>query len=62
MGAMNQMNKFIPSLANLCALPLKKDRDWVWNEEHDKTFKKIKEAIKSITGPKHFEKKLPLRI
>ena len=64
-GAINQMNNFILNLANLCA-PLRpllrKERDWVWNEEHEKTFNEIREAMKTITELKHFKKKLPLRI
>ena len=67
LGAINQMNTFIPNLANLCAplRPLlKKDREWIWEEEHEKTFNKIKEAIKTKTGLERLEEKrnLPLRI
>ena len=50
MGAINQMNKFIPNLANLCAplRPLlKHDGESVWKREHEQAFGEIKEAIKN---------------
>ena len=37
-------------------------RKRVWNEEHEKTFNQIKEAIKTITELKHFKRNLPQRI
>ena len=65
MGAINQMNQFIPNLANLCAplrpLP-KKDNELNWQEKDEKAFKEIKQAIKDITELKHFKRNLPLRI
>ena len=43
MGAINQMNRFIPNLAKLCA-PLRpllsKDTKWDWKTEHDQAFDK----------------------
>ena len=50
MCAINQMNKFIPNQANLSAALgplLKKNRNWISEEEHEKTFNKIKEAKKT---------------
>ena len=65
MGAINQMNKFIPNLANLCA-PLRplseRDQGWNWKNEHEKAFKNIKETIKKMTHLKHFKRNLELRI
>ena len=41
LGAVNQFNKFIPSLASI-SFPfrsnLKKDAEWEWNENHEKAF------------------------
>ena len=65
MGAINQMNRFIPNLANLCAQLrplLKKDNERNWQEKDEKAFKEIKQAIKDITEIKHFKRNLPLRI
>ena len=52
MGALNQMNKFIPKLARLCARlqPLFcKTNEWKWTDEHEKTFQRIKKEIQTIT-------------
>ena len=43
--AINQMNQFFPNLANLCAPlrpPLKKDKEWNWQEKDEKAFDEIK--------------------
>ena len=59
------MNNFIPNLANLCTplRPLlKRDQDWIWEADHEKTFFKIKQATKEIVEVKHFKSNLPLRI
>ena len=65
MGAVNQLNKFIPNLAALCA-PLRpllrKDSVWTWTEEHEVAFEKLKEAIQTITEIQYFQRGLPLRI
>ena len=65
MGALNQMNRFIPNLAKICA-PLRpllsKTNEWKWGEEQEKVFQLIKEEIKHITEMKHFERNQPLRI
>ena len=48
MGAINQLNRFIPNLAQLCAplRPLlKKDQTWKWNQEHETTFHPNKRSI-----------------
>ena len=65
MGAINQMNKFVPNLANLCAplRPLlKRDQEWNWRDEHEIAFKTIKEAFKKMTEPKHFKRNQELRL
>ena len=59
------MNRFIPSLAHLCALLrplLRKDAEWQWRTEHENACSKIKEAIKEITAIKHFQRDAPTRI
>ena len=65
MGAMNQMNRSIPNLANLCApiQPLlKMDNAWNWQENDKKTFNKIKQAMKDTSEIKQFKRNPPLRI
>ena len=58
LGAVNQFNKFIPNLAQLC-FPfrnlLKKDNEWNWNEEQEKAFKQVNEEIKKATMLNHFK-------
>ena len=66
MGALNQMNRFIPTnLARLCA-PLRpllsKENEWDWGDEQEKAFQEIKRAIQQVTKIKHFQKNQPLRI
>ena len=49
LGAVNQFNKFIPNLAQLCfPFPnlLKKDNEWNWSEQQQKAFKQVNEEIK----------------
>ena len=65
MVAINQMNRFIPNLAQLCATfrpLLSKDTTWEWKAEHDTEFDKIKSAIQGITELHHFKRDKPLRI
>ena len=53
MGALNQMNRFIPNLAKLCAplrLLLRKENKWKWGDEQEKAFQQFKKEIKQITG------------
>ena len=62
MGAINQVNKLITNLANLCAplrALLKHDGKWIWKKEHEQAIGEIKEAIKKINGLKHFKRNLP---
>ena len=64
-GRNYSVKKFIPNLAKICAPlrpSLKHDKDWKWEDEHEKTFEKIKEAIKQLTELKHFKRDLPVRI
>ena len=59
LGAVNQMNKFIPELASLCSAfrdILKKDADWKWTEKHEKAFKGVNEKVKKITELTHFKR------
>ena len=65
MGAIYQINRFIPNLADLCAplRPLlKKENEWTWGDENEEAFPKIKQAIKETTEIKHFKRDSPLRI
>ena len=52
-------------MVNLCAplRPLlKRDKEWIWEADHEKAFIKIKQAMKDIVELKYFKTKLPLRI
>ena len=65
LGAVNQMNKFIPELASLCFAfrdILKKYADWKWTETHEKAFKEVNEKVKKITELKHFKRQNKFRI
>ena len=60
MGPLNQMNRFIPNLANLCALLrtlLKKENELTWGEEIEEPFKKITQAKKD-NRDQTFQKRL----
>ena len=65
LGAVNQLNKFIPDLAKIC-FPfrslLKKDNEWNWTQEHEEAFKRVNCEIKKITKINHFKRDRPLRI
>ena len=65
LGAVNQLTKFIPGLAQITH-PfrdiLKKNEKWVWKEHHDKAFEKVQENLKNIVKLAHFDKKNKLRI
>ena len=65
MGAVNQFNKFIPSLASI-SFPfrsiLKKDAEWEWNEDHEKAFVQINKEIKSVVELSHFKRNQEIRI
>ena len=57
LGAVNQLNRFIPNLAQLCfkLRPLlKQDKSWNWNETHDKAFEEITKQVKRVTEVGHF--------
>ena len=65
LGAVNQLNRFIPNLAQLCheLRPLlKKDQPWNWGEKHDKAFKQINEKVKEVAEVGHFKRSSPIRI
>ena len=52
MVALNQMNRFIPNLAKLCAplRPLRsKTNEWKWTDEHEKTYQTKKNEIQNFT-------------
>ena len=66
MGAINQMNRFIPNLAKSCASlrpPLSKGTEWRWKSEHEIAFQEIKKEIhwQKITEIKHFKKNQSVR-
>ena len=65
LGAVNQLNRFIPNLAQLCheLRPLlKKDQPWNWEEKHDKAIQKINEKVKQVAEVGHFKRSCPIRI
>ena len=65
LGTVDQFNKFIPNLAQLC-FPfrnlLKKDIEWNWCEEQEKAFQLVNEEIKKATVLNYFKRQCPLRI
>ena len=65
LGAVNQLNRFIPNLAQLCheLRPLlKKYQPWKWEEKHDKAIQKLNEKVKQVTEVGHFKRSCPIRI
>ena len=59
LGAVNQMNKFVPDLAGICypfRSILKKDAVWVWNKEHEEAFLKVNQEIRRIAELTHFKR------
>ena len=65
LGAVNQLNRFIPNLAQLCfkLRPLlKQDKQWSWNETHDKAFEEINKQVKRVAEVGHFKKSRKIRI
>ena len=65
LGAVNQLNRFIPNLAQLCheLRPLlKKDQPWNWGEKHDKAIQVINEKVKQVAEVGHFKRSSPIRI
>ena len=65
MGALNQMNRFIPNLTKIRA-PLRpllsKINEWKWGKEQEQAFQTIRKEIKHTTEIEHFRKNQPLRI
>ena len=62
---MNQLNRFIPNLAQFCheLRPLlKKDQPWNWEEKHDKAIQTISEKVKQIVEVGHFKRICFIRI
>ena len=65
LGAVNQLNNFIPELATLCApfrSILKRDAEWKWEKEHEEAFKKVSQEVKNVTELTHFKRDRPLRV
>ena len=62
LGAVNQFNKFILNIAQLC-FPFrnlsKKNNEWNWGEEQEKAFKTVNEEIKKATMLKYFKRQGP---
>ena len=62
---MNKFNNFIPNLASI-SFPfrtiLKKDAEWIWNDEHEKAFVKINDEIKRVVELSHFKRNQEIRI
>ena len=65
LGAVNQFNKFIPNLAAV-SFPfrkiLKKDADWIWNQDHEHAFLKINDEVKKVVELSHFKRNKEIRI
>ena len=65
LGAVNQMNRFIPNLAQLCfkLRPLlKKDKPWNWDESHEEAFKEINKQVQKVVEVGHFKRSENIRI
>ena len=65
LGAVNQLNKFVPDFVNICApfrSILKKEAEWKWTRKHEKAFLKVNQEVKRITELTHFKKDKKLRI
>ena len=61
MGAVNQMKRFIPNLAQLCfkLRPLlKKDKPWNWDENHEEDFKEINKQVQKVVECSDTSRKL----
>ena len=59
MGAVNQLYRFIPILAELCAPVrplLSNEMTWEWTEEEEKPFQEIKKTKQSKIEIIHFKK------
>ena len=65
LGAVNQLNKFVPDLANLCApirSILKKEAEWNWTKELEEALLKINQDIKLIAELTYFNRNEKLRM
>ena len=65
LGAVNQLNKFVPDLASICypfRSILKKENPLIWTKQHEAAFLKINQEIKKITELTQFERNNPVRI
>ena len=64
LGAVNQLNTFVPDLAINCApirSLLKKEAEWKWTREYETAFLKLNQEVKRITELTHFQKDKKLR-
>ena len=65
LGAVNQLNKFVPNLAELCSplRPLlKQDNPWCWNENHYQASNETNKQVKEVTEVGHFRNSGKARI
>ena len=65
LGAINQLVKFLPNLAQTThgfRDLLKTNCEYKWTKDHDKTFEKIQNSLKDIITLTHFDRKCKLRI
>ena len=64
-GAVNQLNKFIPDLATEC-FPfrniLKKDVEWKWSSDHERAFEQINNLVEKVVELTHSKRNCTLRI
>ena len=64
-GAVYQMNRFIPNLAEIrykLRPLLKKDQTCIWEEIHDKALEKMNQQIQKTAEVGHFKISSPFRI
>ena len=57
LGSIHHLTKFIPNLAETCKdfrKLLQKETKFVWHEQHEAAFNKIKETIRHLTENTHF--------
>ena len=64
-GALNQISKDVPNLAAF-SYPfrtiLNKDAEWIWGDEHEKTFNKINKEIQQVSELSHIKRNQDTRI
>ena len=65
LGAVNQLTKFIPGLAQITE-PfrdlLKREGTWQWKEKHDLAFNRVQKSVQQIIKLSHFNRSNKLRI